>query len=361
MTIPLERLEVSGSPSEMGRQQGEAWRDRIQAFVAMRFDAVRGYVADRGRQDWERIFDAGEKSFPLFEQWDPAGHAEQVGIAEGANVDPLRLFTACNMTDMRDAVLLSAAEGPPLERQVDEGCSSLLVPPARTEAGKPLAGQTWDLNPPDVEYVVAVHREPSEGLRTWSITCTGCLSLMGLNERGLAVGTTNIKTYGARPGVGYLSILHRALRSAHVDEAKEIVRSAPHAGAHTYWLADGEQQVEYEASPLAQVLRTAEDGPVYRTNHCIAEVHRDKEGEMVSVSTQARFARLGKLLEAPQSPEGLRTLFANREDGVNSINRYAEDDQGTATNAVLIVSPAEKKAWACRGPADRGEWVELCF
>ncbi len=244
---------------------------------------------------------------------------------------------------------------------VDVGCSSLLVPPSGTEAGTPLAGQTWDLNPPDVEYVVAVHRKPAQGLASWAITCTGCLSLIGMNERGLAVGTTNIKTYGARAGVGYLSILHRALRSADVTEAKEVVRTAPHAGAHTYWLADAEEQVEYEASPLAQVLRTTEDGPIYRTNHCLATVHRDKEGEVVSVSTQARFARLGTLLEAPQTPEGLRTLFANREDGVNSINRYAEDDQGTATNAVFIASPAEKKAWACRGPADRGEWYELRF
>jgi isopenicillin-N N-acyltransferase-like protein len=361
MTITLERLDVSGSPSEMGRQQGEHWRDRIQAFVQMRFDAVRGYVADRGRQDWERIFDAGAESFPIFEQWDPTGYAEQVGIAEGAGVDPLRLFTACNMTDMRDAVLLSAPEGQPLSKKVDEGCSSLLVPPSRSETGQPLAGQTWDLNPPDVEYVVAVHRKPTEGLDSWAITCTGCLSLMGMNETGLSVGTTNIKTYGARPGVGYLSILHRALRSADVEEAEEVVRTAPHAGAHTYWLADAERQVEYEASPLAQVLRSTDEGPIYRTNHCIAEVHRNKEGEVVSASTQARFARLGLLLRTPQSPMGLRQLFADREDGVNSINRYAEDDQGTATNAVFIASPAEKKAWACRGPADRGEWVELGF
>ena len=361
MTIELERLVVTGSPRSMGQQQGEAWRERVRAFVEMRFEAVQGYMADRGHADWKQIFAVGERSFGLYESWDPAGHAEQVGIAEGAGVDPLRLFTAANMTDMRDAVLLAAERGAPLTRMVDEGCSSLLVPAGRTEAGQPLAGQTWDLNPPDVDYVVAVHRKPNEGQESWAVTCTGCLSLMGINAAGLAVGTTNIKTYGSKPGVGYLSILHRALRAADVAEAKEVVRSAPHAGAHTYWLADAEQQLEWEASPGAQVLRTTEGGPVWRTNHCLAEVHRDNEGEVVSASTQARFARLGTLLEVPQTPQGLRQLFANREDGVDSINRYAEDDQGTATNAVFIASPAERKAWACRGPADRGTWVELTF
>ena len=361
MTISLERLEVTGDPKTMGRQQGEAWRDRVQAFVAMRFEAVRGYVAERGRTDWEAIFAVGEQSFALFESWDPRGYAEQVGIAEGAGVDPLRLFTAANMTDMRDAVLLAADSGLPLRKQVDEGCSSLLVPAGRTAAGTPLAGQTWDLNPPDVDYVVAVHRKPDDGLESWAVTCTGCLSLMGINARGLAVGTTNIKTYGSRPGVGYLSILHRALRSADVAEAREVVRDAPHAGAHTYWLADPTEQVEWEASPGAQILRTTESGPIWRTNHCIAETHRDREGEVVGESSQARFARLGTLLSTPQTPEGLRQLFADREDGILSINRYAEDGQGTATNAVFIASPADRTAWACRGPADRGEWVELSF
>lgn len=359
--ITLERVEVSGAPRALGQGQGEHFRERVQAFVQMRYEAVAGYFADRGRDDWRKLLDVGAESFAMFEAWDPAGHAEQVGIAEGANVDPHRLFTACNMTDMRDAVLLAAPSGPPLKKVVDEGCSSLMVPADRTASGHPLVGQTWDLNPPDVEYVVAVHRRPDEGPATWSVTCTGCLSLMGFNAEGVAVGTTNIKTYGSRPGVGYLSILHRAIRSGSLDEALEVVRTAPHAGAHTYWLADAARQVEVEASPNAQLERDTSEGPIWRTNHCLLEDHRGIEGEVPSDSTKARFERLRELLEPARDMDvdGLRAVFADRGRGVHSINRYAEDAQGTATNAVLIVDPAERGGWACRGPADRGEWVEL--
>ena len=106
--ITLERVEVSGAPRALGQGQGEHFRERVQAFVEMRYEAVAGYFADRGRDDWRKLLDVGAESFAMFEAWDPAGHAEQVGIAEGANVDPHRLFTACNMTDMRDAVLLAA-------------------------------------------------------------------------------------------------------------------------------------------------------------------------------------------------------------------------------------------------------------
>jgi hypothetical protein len=57
----------------------------------------------------------------------------------------------------------------------------------------------------------------------------------------------------------------------------------------------------------------------------------------------------------------LRALFADRSDGIHSLNRYPEDEQGTATNSVLIAIPAKRELWACRGPADRGLWQQLHF
>lgn len=364
--LKLETLHVRGDARALGEGQGEHFRERIEQFVDMRFEAVRGYLAERGmRSSMGRLLEVGAEGLQMQARWDPEGHAEHVGIADAARIDRARLFTATNMTDNRDAVLLAAARGEPLTKKQafakDEGCSSLLVPADSTEEGVPFAGQTWDLNPPDVAFVVAIRRSPEEGPETWGVTCTGCLTLMGLNEHGLAVGTTNIKTYGSRPGVGYLSILHRAVRCGSVREASAIVREAPHAGAHTYWLADAEQQLEWEASPTGQHVRTTEEGPIFRTNHCLNDAHVAIEGEVVSESSRMRFARLGEHLAKKISHVGIQSVFSDRGDGSNSINRYEEDQQGTATNAVFIASPSERKAWACRGPADRGEWQELSF
>lgn len=361
-TFRLETLVVQGSPGDLGRGQGEAFRERIQRFVEMRFEAMKGYFADRGRPtEWTQVIDAGRAGLGIYETWDKDGHDELKGIAEGSGIDFDRLFTATNMTDFRDAVLLKEPAGEPLQKLNDEGCSSVLVPTSASSVGYAIAGQTWDLNPPDIEYVVAIRRKPNEGPETWSVTCAGCLTLMGINEYGLAVGTTNIKTYGSRPGVGYLSILHRAVRAMDVSEARELVRKAPHSGAHTYWLADESQQIEYEASPNGQFLRTTEDGPIFRTNHCITPEHVAVQGEVVGESSTARFARLGEILSEPANAASLRTLFSDRSDGVRSINRYEEDGMGTATNAVFIAEPAKRRASACRGPADRGEWIDLTF
>lgn len=368
--LPLETVTVRGAPRALGRGQGEQLRERIRAFVSMRFDAVAGYFTERAvsagrRHTVDELLADGRIATHAYAEWDPVGFAEHLGIAEAAGVDPESLYTATHMTDLRDAVLLSAPSGPPLERRVAadaEGCTSVLVPPASTRDGAPLAGQTWDLNPQDVDFVVAVHRVPDEGPETWSLTCAGCLTLVGMNGAGLAVGTTNVKTYGSRPAVGYLAVLHRAIREADVDGAARVVETAPHAGAHTYWLADGEQLVEYEASPNGAFRRVASDAPVARTNHCLSPEHVAIEGEVPNASSRARLARAEALAgRGDLDVEGLRALFADRSDGVESINRYPEDLQGTATNGVFVAAPRRRRAWACRGPADRGAWVELAF
>ncbi|MBX3246552.1 MAG: hypothetical protein KF901_05155 [Myxococcales bacterium] len=361
--LELPTLEVHGAPRALGRGQGEAFREKIREFVGMRLEAVRAYFAERGQGGAERLMDVGRESFAIYRAWDPDGFEEHVGIAEGANLDATELFTVANMTDMRDAVLLSAPRGEPLRKVVDEGCTSVLLPGSHTKSAQPLVGQTWDLNPPDVDFVIGVHRRPAEGPETWGVTCVGCLTLMGMNEHGLVVGTTNIKTFGSRPGVGYLCILHRAVRARDVEEATALVQGAPHAGAHTYWLADEVRQLEWEASPNGAFLReVAPERPLWRTNHCLAPAHRALEGEVPGESSRKRFESVARLVDERGFDElRLRALFADRSEGVLSVNRYAEDGQGTATNAVFIASPSERRAWACRGPADRGAWVELRF
>jgi hypothetical protein len=61
------------------------------------------------------------------------------------------------------------------------------------------------------------------------------------------------------------------------------------------------------------------------------------------------------------TPDDVRAIFADRSDGFDSVNRFPEDQQGTATNAVVVMVPVRREMWACRGPADRGAWVRLAF
>jgi isopenicillin-N N-acyltransferase like protein len=353
--LKLPTVDCRGDARALGEAQGEALRERVQAFIEQRLSAFAQYSSERGGPSVEQFLAAGANCLRVFEQWDPPGATESAGIAAGAGVSAEALYASTNMTDVRDVLLLPSSK-------TDEGCTSLLVPASLSSSAQVLAGQTWDLNPTDLEFVVAVHRRPNEGPETWSVTCAGALSLTGMNAEGLAVGTTNIKTRRSRLGVGYLSLLHRAIRSRSVTEAREHIRGAPRAAAHTYWLADAGEALELECDPDHVLERRAEREPLARTNHCIAAHMRAAEGEPPTASSQKRLAKAEAALRAgAQDVASLMALMRDRSDGVDSINRYTEDEQGTTTNACLIAVPERRELWACRGPADRGEWVQLAF
>jgi isopenicillin-N N-acyltransferase-like protein len=355
LALPL--IELAGTPTEMGRAHGTALAERIRAFVDQRLRAARAYLWEQGRRDAGDLLARGRDCLAALAAWDADGHAEHVATAAAAGVDAVELFTAANMTDVRDLLLLRG--GPAAEV---EGCSTALVPAAASADGQVIAAQTWDLNPTDLDFVVACHRRPAQGPECWTITCAGCPSLMGMNAHGVAFGTTNIKVRGCRVGVPYLPILHRMARARDRNEALALVESAPRCAAHTYWAADAGGAGDLECSAERCWRRDAGARPLNRTNHCLDAVHAAHEAEAPSASSRARLARVaGVLEEGGITVAAVRQLFTDRSDGVDSVNRYAEDQQGTTTNACMIAVPARRELHACRGPADRGIWVKLAF
>ena len=352
--LALPQIHVRGTPAELGRGQGEQLKPVIGAFVAQRLRAARVYLHERGIRDEQAFRDLGRRCLEALQIWDHDGWVEHMALAEAAGIDAVDLYTTGNMTDIRDILALPALADA-------EGCTTALVPAAYSAEGMVIAAQTWDLNPTDLEFVVAVHRQPTVGPETWSITCAGCPSLMGMNAHGVAVGTTNIKTRGSRVGIPYLSLLHKAIRSPDRTSALRAIVTAPRAAAHTYWAADMDGVDDVECTATSHVLRQG-DGPLTRTNHCQDAGHARIEGEAASNSSKARLARTSAWLGAGgQTVESLKRLFADRGDGVDSINRFAEDQQGTSTNACLIAVPARRELHACRGSSDRGQWVRLTF
>jgi hypothetical protein len=353
--LDLPQIHVSGDAVALGRGQGEQLKERIGDFVSQRLRAARAYLFERGIRDEQAFRALGAACLAALKEWDGPGWIEHQALAAGAGVDAVDLYTTANMTDIRDILAL------PARAAEAEGCSTALVPATHAADGAVHAAQSWDLNPGDLDFVVAVHRRPDAGPETWSITCAGCPSLIGMNAHGVAVGTTNIKTRGSRVGIPYLSLLHRPRRESDRAAAGRVFTGSPRAAAHTYWAADAGGIDDWECTADSAVHR-AGDRPLYRTNHCLDEAHRAREGEPASPSSRARLARLGTLLDGGgQDVASLKRLFADRADGSDSINRFAEDGQGTSTNACMVTVPARRELWACRGSADRGAWTRLAF
>ncbi len=351
--LQLAMIKVDGSAHRMGEAIGASLTTEIASMIDRRWTAASSYCELRGRGSIQEMISAGRACLDLLRDWDPAGWDEHVATAAAASVDAAELYAAANYSDMRDLVCLAPGE---------EGCTSLAIPPQASQDGAVLVGQTWDLHPLDVDSVVAVHRIPDIGPETWSVTIAGAPTLIGMNVHGVWTGTTNIKVQGGRPGIGYMSLLHRAIRCGDREEAASVIQHAPRCAAHTYLLADAGGAIELECTASTTRRRDVVEKPIVRTNHCFDAGHISQESELPTSSSVARFERASDLTSSGKfSVDAIRQVMSDRTDGVDSICRWEDDGELTATNACVIGVPAIRRLDACRGPADRGEWVTLPF
>jgi isopenicillin-N N-acyltransferase-like protein len=341
----MHAIELRGSVFTMGEHFGEVYKEEIAELYELRLaNAIRDALEFGGRTvSEEDLLTLAVDCYEISEAFDPAGVAEQVGIARGSGLTIAQITALGGLTDLRDVLSWAG----PMER--DGGCTGII----RAGSEMQLA-QTWDLATDNQPYVVYVHRVPDEGPETWSVTTVGCLSLMGMNEHGLALGTTNLRTLDARPGVPYLNVIHRCLRETNVASAVGVVRDAPRAAAHTFLIADREEGCVVECTATKSVVSDLVDGVIVQTNHCLVPAHQKIESTVPNPSSHARLARMEEL----QRMEDLREALADTANYELSISR---DDRilRISTNAAVLMTPATGVISMVHGPPHQNSWVDM--
>lgn len=352
MDLPI--VELEGSAAQMGEAFGEGCAAAIRELYALRLEAAIGFARRRGRVLSEAdVLAFCRRCLPASRAYDPEGYAEFAGIARGAGLTEEQCFALQGFTDLRDGLAFGAApEGC--------GCSSFVVAGDRSATGHLLAGQNWDLQTDNMPCVRLVHRRPACGPETWSLTLTGCLSLIGINAAGVAVGNTNLMTTDVRPGVQYLAVIHRALRAESAAEAAACIRDAPRAAAHYYSVAGRDGVAEgLECSACRHAVFRVVRGVLVHCNHALDPGIAALEAEPPGASSLHRQRRLTKLLESHQGPVGigdLRRFLADHAGGErHAICRHGYE--GVSTNASVILCPETLEIHACRGQPHVGKWV----
>lgn len=350
-------LSFSGSPAAIGEAFGEQCRAEIAELYAARLRNAVAQAKQHGGRDVgeQAVLEVARACLAPTRNHHPDGFAELEGIARGACLSVERVLAMNGLTDIRDVL---AWGGQP---EAFGGCSAFVVAGDCTANGKLLCGQTWDLATDNMPYVVAVHRQPSEGPETWCLTTVGCLSLIGLNEHGIACGTTNIRTTNARPGVTYLSLIHKALSATNSSDASAAITDAPRAGAHFYYLADGQGQgLALECTPDRAEVIHIKNGAYVHTNHCLIAEHQALEANTPSASSDARQTRLEALIGQDYGRADLdaaKRWLADRENGENAISRT--DYDGISSNGAVVMEPESGTIHVGHGPPHTTTWIDL--
>lgn len=363
-------LSFSGTPQAIGEAFGETCRDAIHQLYERRLANAIGQAREYGgrKVGEDEVLRVAQACIAPTQAHHPEGLAELEGIARGADLSLVKVLAMNGLTDIRDVLAWGG------ELEALGGCSAFLVQADATASGHLIGGQTWDLATDNMPHVVALRREVVGGPTTWALTTVGCLSLIGLSELGVAVGTTNLRTTDARPGVTYLSLIHKALASRSREAAIAAIEQAPRAGAHFYWLAmaadfpgcEGrERAYAIECTPAHHDRLELSAGAHVHTNHCQLPEHVAIEGNTPSASSHARFDRLAELIAGEASRGGAdlaaaRRWLSDRANGENAISRT--DFNGISSNAAVVLEPATRTIVVGHGPPHllgADDWLDL--
>jgi isopenicillin-N N-acyltransferase-like protein len=351
----VRRFSFEGTPKAIGESYGEALRAEIGELYRLRVKNALSQAKDLGGRDVDEgaLLRLARRCLPASEAYDRDGYAEVAGIARGSGLTIEQVFALNGLTDLRDVLAFGD-----MALWREEGCSSFVVQGDLADGGHVLLGQTWDLATDNMPFVVFIERRPDDRPRTWSMTTAGCLSLIGMNEIGIAIGTTNIRTTDSRVGVTYLQIIHRALRAEALESVERAIVEAPRAGAHYYYAADAhDRAIAVECTATRAEVARIERAFHVHCNHVLDEANKTLEAQTPMKSSVCRQSRMGQLIAGAQKPIGVDALerfLADHEGGADAICRH--DYAGISSNGSVIMRPATREMWMVHGQACKGTW-----
>ena len=380
---PSIDLIATGTPEEIGRQQGEALREQIRACKAV----VSQLEAFRLQQPpWVpyRLFlrRAERNAYRTLKRvlaGEGSGHWSRLaGISVGSRLS------------IRSICLLNAFESvlSDLNRSTAHGgaagCSALAIGPERTNFNGPIIAHNFDYLALIQPFYVLRDERPVNGLR--SIQFSGAPlagAVDGLNEAGLAVTydyaySTNLAAAAPLISMRLTEVLTRC---RNVIEAVDHLTTTPRWGGGMIMLADADGQIaSVELANAMQDKRVGtSDGVLFHSNRfcCPATRHHELSaetvysdkaprvlrGRRVHQSSELRDTRFTELIEAPSrfSLNDVSRVMADHGPeefpGPDTICMHSDYWQTTASIQLLPVQRTIRIAYSSACTANYMEFA----
>lgn len=362
--MPLETITLTGTAREMGLQHGEQLREAVQGMIRTRVElAVEAAARAHPRFDRQWCLNLAEESLPLLQRYSLPVFNELQGLAEGAQLTLPELVIGNGWTDFKDLLALRV-HADQAEEEINE-CTSVVVGGNLMADGRTYLAQTWDMNVSAGQYMLLVRREPSDGPRTLSLTTAGCLSLIGLNEHGLAVGNTNLAPLDARPGIFYLALIHQALAQRTFEDATEAITRAQRMSGHYYYLGGSYGEfMGLETTAARHEIIIPPLGTYVHTNHylqpALLATGLTTEAGPNTLGRQAQMEKLAAALPGELDRDDLTRLLRDH-DGPQPVCRHNDNPSGAATLGAAILCPQSLTLWVTAGNPCENDFESFSF
>ncbi|WP_262888731.1 C45 family autoproteolytic acyltransferase/hydolase [Chitinophaga solisilvae] len=369
MSDKIPVISLSGTPRNMGLSFGESYRREIQEFALLRLNRLKMFLMEYSNiaVDNKSILNTVQEVVPWHRAYNYDIWNEFRGIATGAGISDELLLVSMAYTDLRDYFI--RRYHPLLNTGIDPGGCSAFIVPRKLAANGVLIGQTWDMSPEAIRYLVLVRRKPVNAPETLYLTTAGCLALIGINSHGVAIGNTNLMTSDHISGVNYLFTISAALQADTALTAAGTIINTPRLSGHNFFAADQDAAFNIEASSLQSKNTPVTDEIHIHTNHCL-----DPEMKKLELprhvrwqeSSTYRYQRMKQLFTKTALPLNIHQCWEILGDRKSNSSRFAicmddvdQNNSDVATVATCILSPAERKIHVCAGGADNEKMQEI--
>jgi isopenicillin-N N-acyltransferase-like protein len=339
--MSIRSVDLNGSANRIGHQLGLKLRASISDLIESRLERLVG-VGPQQERDLDQAQEIARRVWDLQEQADPELTREMLGVAEGAEADPLDLLLLSGEEDFADLL----QEHGSLRR----GTSFWTGHDVCAE-GVNYLGASWELEADLCAELATLRLYPDDGPATLLFGLGGCVGLAGLNEAGLAVLATKLLPTDTREGIVAAFLLRRALKQLTLEGAVRVLAEAARGTGQNYVVADAAGRavnIEMTATQASVTLLTK--GVYVHANHYLSARLKAFQRELPAeelLSSLTRYQRLRQLLTGAPAALNLAMLkgaLADHENGVNALCYHA-DAAVPGAGAALIISPQEGKMW----------------
>jgi len=363
MTTPhIPLLELSGTPYEIGHAHGSCLKTEIRAFAETITNV------HHVNNPWLNIKHEELSTFSMLnighlERFSPDFVQEMQGIADGADIDFEAVVLLNSFLELED--LRAPALGGALLANRLWGCTTFNIPGKDGREGRPVLGQTYDMERYYRDFLCLLRIKPNSGPEMLIVTLAGIIGLAGQNNAGICAVINKIVAPDARPGVIYPFIMRSILGSERIGDALGKVIFSPRASGLNYQLASPKVAfcVETSASRY-EILQM--DGSLAHTNHYVGTTMRQFEtpnwlshgGSMVrkQVADEFLHSNRGKL-----DSEFLQQLSRDHTNFPRCIcaHGFKDDPAEVAFETIfaLIMDPIEHHMDLCIGNPCQNQYV----
>lgn len=295
-TLPL--VEISGTPTERGRQYGEAVRPQLHAALAY-YEEAFGHSAGL---TWDQVTARAARWQEPVGSYAPHLLEEMRGIADGAGVTLLDVLAL----NARGEVLYDnsfAAMDTHVPEEPAEGCTSFAAYGPASGDGHVWAYQNWDWRAAVGDTVVMLRIVQPPAPTLIMQVEAGQVGRQGASSAGIALNANGLGgRFSDAVGLPQTVVRRSVLDQPAITDALEVLcRTRAHIASNALLTCREGYAVDLETTPAGHGWMHPTDGLLVHGNHYQA-------GVPAAIAADYRPLSPDSLVRVPRAEQGLRAL-----------------------------------------------------